>query len=208
MQDLPSLAQFLQGSSVLQRTLRRLHSSQAWFRRVEDPALLILGSGEWRMSEGGKWLGERPRAREKRERGQMHGRVLGTGPDGLAGSLKEAGMVDTTSTHAAAMFPSPDDILQRKPTNIAVHTNPQHDLHLVEGDVPEPGPSDCLVHVRATGICGSDVHFWKHGRIGPMVVCGENGLGHESAGVVVRVGQNVTRFKPGAFARRLSPSRH
>ncbi|KAK7711704.1 hypothetical protein SLS57_007997 [Botryosphaeria dothidea] len=95
------------------------------------------------------------------------------------------------------MSPSPDDILQRKPTNIAVHTNPQHDLHLVEGDVPEPGPSDCLVHVRATGICGSDVHFWKHGRIGPMVVCGENGLGHESAGIVVRVGQNVTRFKPG-----------
>lgn len=53
------------------------------------------------------------------------------------------------------------------------------------------------MHVRATGICGSDVHFWKHGHIGPMVVTGDNGLGHESAGVVVRVGDNVTNFKIG-----------
>lgn len=85
----------------------------------------------------------------------------------------------------------------RKPHNIAVQTNPQHDLHLVNCDVPKPGPNDCLVHVRATGICGSDVHFWKHGRIGDMVVCGENGLGHESAGTVIQVGKNVTKFKQG-----------
>ncbi|KAF4539448.1 L-arabinitol 4-dehydrogenase protein [Lasiodiplodia theobromae] len=95
------------------------------------------------------------------------------------------------------MSPSADEVLQRKPTNIAVQTNPDHDLHVAEVEVPQPGPNDCLVHVRATGICGSDVHFWKHGRIGPMIVCGENGLGHESSGVVIRVGDNVTRFKPG-----------
>lgn len=95
------------------------------------------------------------------------------------------------------MSASADEVLQRKPTNIAVQTNPEHDLHVAEVEVPQPGPNDCLVHVRATGICGSDVHFWKHGRIGPMIVCGENGLGHESSGVVIRVGENVTRFKPG-----------
>lgn len=89
------------------------------------------------------------------------------------------------------------EVLVRKPENIAVQTNPQHDLRLVSCKIPEPGPHDCLVHVRATGICGSDVHFWKHGHIGDMVVCGENGLGHESAGVVIQVGKNVTRFKPG-----------
>lgn len=87
-----------------------------------------------------------------------------------------------------------EDVLQRKPRNIAVNTNPEHGLHLVQSDVPEPGRNECLVHVRATGICGSDVHFWKHGRIGDMVVVGENGLGHESAGVVI-----ITRFKPGAL---------
>ncbi|KAK7703417.1 hypothetical protein SLS64_009086 [Diaporthe eres] len=89
------------------------------------------------------------------------------------------------------------EVLQRKSQNIAVQTNPAHDLHVVDVDVPEPGPTDCLVHVRATGICGSDVHFWKHGHIGDMVVCGENGLGHESAGVVIKTGKEVTRFKPG-----------
>ncbi|KAF2717664.1 GroES-like protein [Polychaeton citri CBS 116435] len=88
-------------------------------------------------------------------------------------------------------------VTERKPKNIAVHTNPEHSLHLVKSDIPKPGPDDCLIHVRATGICGSDVHFWKHGHIGDMVVCGENGLGHESAGSVVAVGSNVTKFKPG-----------
>lgn len=91
------------------------------------------------------------------------------------------------------------EVLRRKPQNIAIHTNPQHELRLVGAEVPEPGPSDCLIHVRATGICGSDVHFWKHGHIGDMVVVGENGLGHESAGVVIKVGKDVTRFKPGTL---------
>lgn len=90
-------------------------------------------------------------------------------------------------------------ITERKPRNIAVHTNPAHSLHLVHSDIPSPGPDDCLIHVRATGICGSDVHFWKHGHIGDMVVCGENGLGHESAGCVLEVGSNVTDFKAGEF---------
>lgn len=89
------------------------------------------------------------------------------------------------------------EVLQRKPQNIAICTDPQHDLRVVGVEVPEPGPNDCLVHVRATGICGSDVHFWKHGHIGDMKVVGENGLGHESAGVVIKVGKEVTRFKPG-----------
>lgn len=91
------------------------------------------------------------------------------------------------------------DILERKPVNHAVHTSPAHDLRLVESDIPEIQPHECLVHVRATGICGSDVHFWKHGAIGPMVVTGDNGLGHESAGVVLKVGSEVTRFKPGTY---------
>lgn len=88
-------------------------------------------------------------------------------------------------------------VTERKPRNIAVHTNPEHSLHLVHSEIPEPGPDDCLIHVRATGICGSDVHFWKHGHIGDMVVCGENGLGHESAGSVLEVGSNVKDFQPG-----------
>ncbi|KAF4468790.1 L-arabinitol 4-dehydrogenase [Fusarium albosuccineum] len=88
-------------------------------------------------------------------------------------------------------------ILTRKPENIAVYTNPQHELYLHRSTVPTPDKGQCLIHVRATGICGSDVHFWKKGHIGDMVVQGENGLGHESAGVVVAVGPDVTRFQVG-----------
>jgi L-iditol 2-dehydrogenase len=92
-------------------------------------------------------------------------------------------------------------VLDRQPRNIAVETNPEHELHIVHPEVPEPGDDECLVHVRATGICGSDVHFWKNGRIGDMVVCGDNGLGHESSGVVIKVGKNVQRFKSGMRTR-------
>ena len=89
------------------------------------------------------------------------------------------------------------EILTRKPTNTAISTNPQHELNTTEVDIPEPGPNDCLVHVRATGICGSDVHFWKHGRIGDSIVDTELGLGHESAGVVIKTGSNVKSLKIG-----------
>lgn len=95
------------------------------------------------------------------------------------------------------------DIVTRKPENIGVFTNPAHELYLKSGPIPKPGPGQCLVHVRATGICGSDVHFWKKGNIGDMIVIGENGLGHESAGIVIDVGEGVTRYKPGKGPSRL-----
>ncbi|KAL0953783.1 hypothetical protein HGRIS_004967 [Hohenbuehelia grisea] len=82
--------------------------------------------------------------------------------------------------------------------NIAAFYNPNHEIHLVEKPRPKPGPGQVLLHVRATGICGSDVHFWKHGRIGDsMVVTDECGSGHESAGEVVEVGEGVSQWKPG-----------
>ncbi|KAK4580433.1 hypothetical protein LTR86_000636 [Recurvomyces mirabilis] len=88
-------------------------------------------------------------------------------------------------------------VLTRKPKNIAIETNPDHELHVVETELPEPGPNDCLIHVRATGICGSDVHFWKTGAIGSSVIKHEQGLGHESAGVVIKTGTNVKSLEVG-----------
>ncbi|ODQ50930.1 GroES-like protein [Saitoella complicata NRRL Y-17804] len=82
--------------------------------------------------------------------------------------------------------------------NLALQTNPAHELNLITDPLPDLAPGHCLVHIRATGVCGSDVHFWKHGHIGPtMVVRAPNGLGHESAGVVVAVGEGVERWKVG-----------
>lgn len=63
---------------------------------------------------------------------------------------------------------------------------------------PVPGPGWVLVHNRAAGICGSDLHYLLGRRKG--VVPARNlpaVLGHENAGVVVEVGPGVTRVKPG-----------
>src|ERR1700744_6622527 len=65
--------------------------------------------------------------------------------------------------------------------------------------VPSIGPADGLVRVKATSICGTDLHIygwdrWSQGRIKPPVT-----LGHEFCGVVERVGDEVTAVKAGDF---------
>lgn len=59
------------------------------------------------------------------------------------------------------------------------------------------GPADVRIKIANVGICGSDVHYYTHGRIGPYVVSEPMVLGHEASGVVVEVGAQVTRLKPG-----------
>lgn len=54
-----------------------------------------------------------------------------------------------------------------------------------------------LIVQKATGICGSEIHFWKSGRIGDCCVTHDLILGHESAGQVVEVGANVKDFIVG-----------
>ncbi|GAA5950571.1 hypothetical protein JCM10213_006922, partial [Rhodosporidiobolus nylandii] len=67
-----------------------------------------------------------------------------------------------------------------------------------ERPVPEEcGPDDAIVAPKAVSICGSDVHYLKHGKIGDFVVNAPMVLGHETAAVVVKVGSNVTNVKPG-----------
>ena len=51
--------------------------------------------------------------------------------------------------------------------------------------------------MHAVGICGSDVHYWKRGRIGDFIVKAPMVLGHESSGVVSSVGEGVTHLKVG-----------
>ncbi len=71
------------------------------------------------------------------------------------------------------------------------------DLALEERPVPEPGPREVLIKVTAVGVCGSDVHYYEHGRIGPYVVREPLVLGHEPAGVVVALGPGATRHQVG-----------
>ncbi|MFC4450134.1 NAD(P)-dependent alcohol dehydrogenase [Halorussus aquaticus] len=62
---------------------------------------------------------------------------------------------------------------------------------------PDPAPDEVLVAVGEVGICGSDLHYYEHGRIGDYVVENPLVLGHESAGEVVAVGERVTDLEPG-----------
>jgi D-xylulose reductase len=59
------------------------------------------------------------------------------------------------------------------------------------------GPRDVRIRIARVGICGSDVHYFKHGRIGPFVVSAPMVLGHEAAGVIVEVGDEVKNLIPG-----------
>lgn len=51
--------------------------------------------------------------------------------------------------------------------------------------------------MHSVGICGSDVHYWQHGRIADFVVKKPMVLGHEAAGTVTKVGEMVKHLKPG-----------
>jgi D-xylulose reductase len=59
------------------------------------------------------------------------------------------------------------------------------------------GPHDVRIAIHTVGICGSDVHYYTHGKIGPFVVKEPMILGHEAAGTVTAVGTEVTHLKVG-----------
>lgn len=66
-----------------------------------------------------------------------------------------------------------------------------NDIRVEEIPVPKIGAGELLVHVKASGICGSDVMEWYRIKKVPRV------LGHEIAGVIEKVGEGVKNFKSG-----------
>lgn len=71
-------------------------------------------------------------------------------------------------------------------------------LSLREIEVPSAmGPKDVRIKVHTVGVCGSDVHYFTHGRIGAFKVEAPMVLGHEASGVVAEVGAEVIHLKPG-----------
>jgi D-xylulose reductase len=59
------------------------------------------------------------------------------------------------------------------------------------------GPDDVKIKIDTVGVCGSDVHYYTHGRIGEFVVKAPMVLGHEAAGVVTEIGANVKTLAVG-----------
>jgi L-iditol 2-dehydrogenase len=65
-------------------------------------------------------------------------------------------------------------------------------LRLEERTIPQPGPGEVLVRIRSVGVCGSDTHYYREGRIGTFVVEQPLVLGHEPSGEIVALGDGVT----------------
>jgi L-idonate 5-dehydrogenase len=82
-------------------------------------------------------------------------------------------------------------------TMLACTIHGAKDLRLDEQAEPDLGPGQVRVRVRNGGICGSDLHYFFHGRIGDFVIREPFIPGHEFAGEVVEVGAAVQRVRPG-----------
>ncbi|MFH1370976.1 MAG: alcohol dehydrogenase catalytic domain-containing protein [Planctomycetota bacterium] len=67
-------------------------------------------------------------------------------------------------------------------------------------DVPKPvikSDTDVLLKIRVVGVCGSDVHYYRTGRIGSHVVTYPYLVGHECSSTIEAVGKKVKQVKPG-----------
>ncbi|CAO0802117.1 unnamed protein product [Mucor circinelloides] len=71
------------------------------------------------------------------------------------------------------------------------------DLRLEHRPIEDPEPGEVQIKVKVTGICGSDIHYYHKGRLGPRVLERPMILGHESCGIITRVGTDVTDFQVG-----------
>jgi L-iditol 2-dehydrogenase len=82
-------------------------------------------------------------------------------------------------------------------SNVVAVLHEPGDIRIEERPMPEPGPREVLVEITSVGVCGSDVHYYEHGRIGSHVVRAPLVLGHESAGRVVALGEGAAKHAEG-----------
>lgn len=66
-----------------------------------------------------------------------------------------------------------------------------NDIRIEDIPVPEPGPGEAVIKVKASGICSGDVMPWYIEKKAPLV------LGHEPSGEITKVGREVRDWKPG-----------
>ncbi len=80
-----------------------------------------------------------------------------------------------------------------------VKTKPTHGGELIQVPIPEIGAKDVLVKVAATAICGTDFHIYEWNEWAQQTIKIPQIMGHELAGYVVKVGEQVTSLKEGDF---------
>ncbi|OPZ64940.1 MAG: L-threonine 3-dehydrogenase [Firmicutes bacterium ADurb.Bin506] len=77
--------------------------------------------------------------------------------------------------------------------------SPSPGAELIEVPIPRPGKGEVLIKVRATAICGTDVHIYEWDKWAQDRIRTPRIFGHEFCGDVVEVGPGVERIKPGQF---------
>jgi L-iditol 2-dehydrogenase len=93
--------------------------------------------------------------------------------------------------------PAPTTPAERAATHRAAVLVRPGEIAIEQRPIPTPGPREVLVQVTSVGVCGSDVHWYEHGRIGDLVVRSPLVLGHECAGRVAAAGRDVTKHNVG-----------
>lgn len=79
----------------------------------------------------------------------------------------------------------------------AVFLTETRKLELRDIPIPEYKTDEVLIRIKETGLCGSDLHYYKYGKVGDHIVTEPHILGHESSGIVVETGAAVTNLKKG-----------
>ncbi len=97
----------------------------------------------------------------------------------VAGTVRGAGELGPAARMRASVLRGPGDVV------------------VEERAVPQPGPGEVVVRVSSVGVCGSDTHYYDHGRIGRFVVESPLVLGHEAAGEVAALGSGVATLSVG-----------
>ncbi|KAK1730187.1 hypothetical protein CaCOL14_007922 [Colletotrichum acutatum] len=85
-------------------------------------------------------------------------------------------------------------------SSVQVQTSVLHgarDLKIEQRQLPALAPGEVQVAVKATGLCGSDLHYYNHFRNGDILVREPLTLGHESSGVVTAVASDVSNLAVG-----------
>lgn len=70
-------------------------------------------------------------------------------------------------------------------TNTAIVIRAKGDLRVAELPMPQPAADEALVQIAYGGICGSDLHYWRHGAAGQSILREPMVLGHEVVGTVL-----------------------
>ncbi|MFG3025307.1 L-idonate 5-dehydrogenase [Streptomyces sp. NPDC048254] len=83
-------------------------------------------------------------------------------------------------------------------TTTAVVAHGADDVRIERVAVRSPEPGEAVVAVAYGGICGSDLHYWRHGAVGQSVLRAPMVLGHEVVGTVVRAAADGTGPAAGA----------